>query len=349
MTVPSSPFQPDSDAMERLLRQTLSAEAAEVRPDPDALLSIQQRTAATSRPLHSSDRAATSHEGASRRSLAGGSSWAFGALGAAAATAAVITAVVVIGDQGTDPVGTPVAGPAQTTGQASNQVTMYYLGPADRNAPDTRRLYAETHTVPSSDDSPALRAVRELLTSKPLDPDYSSGWPPGVDVVSITSRNATPVITLKGAERFLTPDDGRLVIDDQLLSPVGALLLTAGVDDQAMLRTGAITVGPFSRPTDEEVRAWVSITSPVEGQSVDSPVTVTGSANVYEANVNWELLDDNGEVVDSGYTTAGSMEWKPFTINLGQLDPGTYTVRAFESSAENGRPTFIDDKTFTVR
>ena len=53
--------------------------------------------------------------------------------------------------------------------------------------------------------------------------------------------------------------------------------------------------------------------------------------------------------VDSGYTMAGSMEWKPFTINLGQLDPGTYTVRAFESSAENGRPTHIDDKTFTVR
>jgi hypothetical protein len=70
---------------------------------------------------------------------------------------------------------------------------------------------------------------------------------------------------------------------------------------------------------------------------------------VFEGTVNWELLDDNRDVIDSGYAMAGSMEWKPFTINLGRLDRGTYTVRAFESSAEDGRPTFIVEKTFTVR
>ena len=31
-----------------------------------------------------------------------------------------------------------------------------------------------------------------------------------------------------------------------------------------------------------------------------------------------------------------------------ELEPGTYEMRAFESSAENGEPIHVDTKTFTV-
>ena len=31
------------------------------------------------------------------------------------------------------------------------------------------------------------------------------------------------------------------------------------------------------------------------------------------------------------------------------LDPGTYELRAFEASAEDGSPIHVDTKTFTVR
>lgn len=368
----------DTDATEQLLRQALAAEAGDIQPDPDALLAIQQRTGSAAAPLgDSSDRARPVPAGSTRTILGGrGRSWGLATLGAGVATAAVIATVVVIGDQAADPSRTPVAGPRQTTGQATtvptepadatastsatpagsmhpgvydpdapveNQVAMYYLGA------DAPRLYTEVHTVlPATGGSPVLAAVHEFLTSTPLDPDYRSGWPAGVDVVSITQRNGKSIVTLDGAESFLTPDPGYLNVDAQLLRSVRAMLATAGVD-QAMLRTGGLTVGPFATPSDDDVRAWVSITSPVEGQTVDSPVTVTGSANVFEANVNWELLDQRGDTIDSGYAMAGFTEWKPFTIDLGTIDPGTYTIRTFESSPKDGRPTFVDDKTFTVR
>ena len=40
--------------------------------------------------------------------------------------------------------------------------------------------------------------------------------------------------------------------------------------------------------------------------------------------------------------------WTQAQIELGALEPGTYTIRALEYSAENGSPTNVDDKTITV-
>jgi Immunoglobulin-like domain of bacterial spore germination len=82
---------------------------------------------------------------------------------------------------------------------------------------------------------------------------------------------------------------------------------------------------------------------------VSNPVTVQGTANVFEANVNWQLLDGQGHLVKAGHATAGFMQWKPFTVHLGTLKPGTYTIRAYEASARNGNPTHVDKATFTVR
>lgn len=96
-------------------------------------------------------------------------------------------------------------------------------------------------------------------------------------------------------------------------------------------------------------RLWVSIASPANGSTVSNPVTVHGSANVFEANVNWQLLDARGHIVQQGHANAGFMQWKPFTVRLGKLKPATYTMRAFEASARNGNPTHVDEATFTVR
>ena len=44
--------------------------------------------------------------------------------------------------------------------------------------------------------------------------------------------------------------------------------------------------------------------SPAIGETVPNPVTVTGSANVFEANVTVEILDASGKVVGNAFTTA---------------------------------------------
>lgn len=369
----TSGFDPNTAATERLLRDALSAEAAEVRPDPDALSAIRRRT-------ESSGRVRGIFAGSPTTNLSRGRPWVLGALGAGIATAAVITAVVVISDQSGDPSRTPAAGqgtisatttsptpPPVTLHQGvydpsapdANQVTMYYFGESDHLG--ATRLYPEPHTLRSSNEPGVVAAVREFLTSRPMDPDYASGWPAGVDVQSISvDKQGETTIHLTGVVNLGVNMHVPLNAWAQGGSPVEALLASAGITDIAHFTYNGEVVGSFGRldeaipddkplSADDDWRARVSITSPVEGQLVDSPVTVTGSANVFEANVNWELLDANGQLIDNGYTMAAFMEWKPFTIDLGALDPGTYTIRAFESSAEDGRPTFVDDKTFTVR
>lgn len=367
MNLPPGHRPIDGDATADLLRQALAAEAADVHPDPQALHDIQQRTTAAESSASPAGRRLST--GASRTGLGGRPSWVLGALGAGVATAAVITAFVVVGDRSGNPSGTPAAGGVHMTrhagvfdpnAPAADQVTLYYLGTGGSQRASDTRLFPEPHTVAAGGDSPAMTAMHEFLTSTSIDPDYSSGWPAGVDVRSITETNGGTIIDLDGAESFLTvhPDKSDSRLDPQLMRAIWALLATAGVDHQSgagreltgtWLRSGSVTIGPFAPPSDDDVRAWVSITSPVEGQAVDSPVTVTGSANVFEANVNWELLDADGKLVDSGNAMAGFTEWKDFTVDLGQLAPGTYTIRAFESSPANGRATSIDDKTFTVR
>lgn len=355
---------PDSDPTSEALRQALAAEAAGVQPDPQALQAIQQRTTADS-PSGLSVPPFKVPAGAHRRSHGGPPSWVLGTLGAAVATAAVITAVVVVGDRSGNPSRTPAAGPATTVRHSertpptdpnarAGEVTVYYVSAVtaiDDTAKNTSKLYPERHiTVYST----VTGAVHEFLTSTPIDSDYTSGWPPGVDVASISEAGRLTTIALTGPASL--PDEPLpFTYARPVELPVQAMLSTAGIEGSANFTYNGKPLDsifgiatPVNALPLEETRAWVSITSPVEGQTVDNPVTVTGSANVFEANVNWDLLNDNGQVVDSGYATAGFMEWKPFTIDLGMLDPGTYTIRAFEASPKDGRPTFIDDKTFTV-
>lgn len=337
-----------------------------------------------SHPSDSSDRARRFSTGASRTNLGGRRPWMLGALGAAAATVAVIAAVTVVSNNSGNPGGTPAAGPGQPTSSrgtsteptgapaarmhvgvynpnaaAADQMTLYYLtatNPLDPVA-TTARLYPERHTVAQGTRSPSLAAIHEFLTSTPIDPDYTSGWPQGpnvVDVAAISRTGSLTTIALTGPAGLADRPSAFTYRGSEL--PVQAMLATAGIHgpteftyngkrlDKIFGTQTPVTPAPMS-----ETRAWVSITSPVEGQTVSSPVTVTGSANVFEANVNWQLLDDSGQVVDSGYTMAGSMEWKDFSIRLGTLAPGTYTIRAYEASPKNGKPTYVDDKTFNVR
>ena len=138
---------------------------------------------------------------------------------------------------------------------------------------------------------------------------------------------------------------------------VQALARTAGLTDgDAFTLTyngePADTVFGVSLPatvaSDDEIRAFITIDSPVEGQALTSPVTAKVSGNVFEGNVNWQLLDESAKKIDEGFVTTSMGTWTQVDVDFGALDPGTYTLRCLEYSAEDGHPMNLDDKTFTV-
>ena len=74
------------------------------------------------------------------------------------------------------------------------------------------------------------------------------------------------------------------------------------------------------------------------------------TGNVFEGTVNWALLDDCGRSGRRGLRHCRNDGVGPGRRGeLGTLDPGTYTFRAFEVSVADGDETFPDTKTFVVQ
>jgi germination protein M len=81
---------------------------------------------------------------------------------------------------------------------------------------------------------------------------------------------------------------------------------------------GIVLEKPVTRADYEEWLPAISVESPEIGDTVSSPVTVSGTANVFEANVTAKLLDANGQELVSRFTTAtcGTGCRGDFTVEL---------------------------------
>lgn len=336
-----------TDRTAALLTRTLAEEAAAVRTDPGALQQIQRRTAKTS-PARSR------------------TPWLMAAFGAGLATAAVITAVLVIGaDNSSDP------GPANTLPETvPSHQKIFYLGPRPGNPegpgpadPTTlSRLFSETHTVQSAAGDQPIAAVHEFLTATPIDPDYTSGWPEGVDVTAVSLAPAAGVttFTLEGDADISSAGD---LTSGEAQTAIQALLYTGGEEPGTEKSRAVFTYNgepvttllgedvsePVALKPEAEVRAFISVDNIVEGQTLSSPVTVQVTANAFEGTVNWRLLDESGATLDEGVANGAMGEWKRDDVTLGDLEPGTYTFEALEFSAADGDETNVDSKTFVVQ
>ncbi len=218
-------------------------------------------------------------------------------------------------------------------------------------------LFSEVHQIPAADDQ-ALIALQQLVdgTAAPFDAEYSSLWGSGSTVNSIARDGDTATVDLTlGTLNLGSSSEGRAI--DQIVwtlteidSAIKAVKLTVDGKTVESIAGHIDATGTFARAETFEVLSPVAVTSPTQGEIVSSPVVIKGEACTFEANVVWELLQ-NGDVIDGGSTTAGEAcptrsEW---TVNLGVLAPGSYTIRAFDLSAKDGSLVVEDTKDFTVQ
>jgi hypothetical protein len=329
------------DPTTELLTQALTEEAAAAEPSPGALQHIQARTAES----------AADRRRSRRRWLL------VTPLGAGLAAAAVIFGVVALnGGSNSGSQQPPIANQPQTSAAhqgvydpsapASEQITVWYVGPQPANPELAPRLYAETHTVVDAGDNAKIAAANEAVTGSPIDSDYRDVWPAGLTVDSITTGSGVTTIHFDDDGAAQLPTGGEL--------DLGLQALARSIGLQPGDRFGYEVVGRdndsigYIVATDDDVRAFITIDNIVDGQPMSSPVTVEVSGNVFEGNVNWTLLDANGEKVDDGFVTTSMGMWTQVPVGLGTLDPGACTFKALEHSAQDGSVINLDDKTFTV-
>lgn len=159
--------------------------------------------------------------------------------------------------------------------------------------------------------------------------DLTSEFESGGGSLSMTARLAQVVYTLT---EFPTVRRVRFALDG---SPVSVF---SG--------EGIVLDHPVGRKDYDELLPPISVDSPpLLGRRVSSPLEVSGTANVFEANVTVRLLDRNGRELERRFTTAtcGTGCRGDFSISLPYQSPteqpGTL-VLSDDDADGNGSPQF---------
>jgi spore germination protein GerM len=109
---------------------------------------------------------------------------------------------------------------------------------------------------------------------------------------------------------------------------------------------------PQRRASFADQLPWILVQSPRIGQRVSSPVTISGSANVFEAVVSISVLDEQGRTVASTFTmaTCGTGCRGTYSTDVRYevetTQPGT--IRVYEVSAMDGSPIHVVDIPVTL-
>jgi hypothetical protein len=222
------------------------------------------------------------------------------------------------------------------------------------------RLVREVHQVSKVEndlgDDKGFNSLVMLVDGQlpPFDGDHRTLWNNGTKVnsVSVTEGIATVDLTLGrislGAEseqRAIDQMVWTLIENDPTVTSVKFTI--DGLVSESL--AGHVDFSQvFTLAPSYEVLAsvWIDL---LDRSDVSNPVSITGSACTFEANVAWELTK-GGDVVSSGATTAATAcpDRSNWSIDLGELAPGNYVLKVSDTSAEDGSLIFEDTKAFTA-
>jgi hypothetical protein len=117
--------------------------------------------------------------------------------------------------------------------------------------------------------------------------DLTSEYESGGGTASMTMRLAQVVCTL-----------------DQFPTVKGVLFRLDGQPVDVLGGEGIVIDHPLRCRDYRDLLPAILVTSPPMGEEVSNPVTVRGSANVFEANVTVDVTDSAGRLVGTAFTTA---------------------------------------------
>jgi hypothetical protein len=237
----------------------------------------------------------------------------------------------------------------------SKTVPIYWIGKmVGKETGAGVRLY-RTYTTVSG--RPAYEAVRLMTEGRSADPDYYTLWA-GSAVSSVTRSDGVINVDFKALPTAQLEPDLAAMAAQQLVYTVQAALKEDGEPIQVTERgkVGTKLFGQIdtrqtlSRAKAADVQAFVWIDTPEEGQVTKGLVKVSGYASVYEGTLNWQVTAPGTRKVIAKGTTTTKEAYKqtPYAFTV-KVPTGKYVLEVYEASAEDGRPTSTDSKTFSAR
>ena len=222
------------------------------------------------------------------------------------------------------------------------------------------RLIREVHLVSKTEndlgDDKGFNSLVMLVDGQlpPFDGDHRTLWNNGTKVNSVTLIDGVATVDLTLGRISLGAESEQRAIDQIVWTlidnnpTISSVKFTVdGVASESLAGHVDFAQTFVQAPGfDVLVSVWIDL---LDRSDVLNPVSFTGSACTFEANVVWEITR-GGDAVRSGATTAelACPDRSNWTIDLGDLSPGNYVFTVSDFSAEDGSLIFEDTKAFTV-
>jgi hypothetical protein len=233
-------------------------------------------------------------------------------------------------------------------------VKFYFVADSPRGF----KLFSEVQNQLVREGDLNLQVVSDLVSGKvaPLDPEYVNLWGGTNTVNSVSVADSVATVDLGQLSLNVGAEGEQRAIDQivwtltEFAPDVKSVAFTVNGETVESFAGHVDTTATFERAIDYEVLNPIQISSINNGAELTSPVTISGQACTFEANVVWKLSQGD-KVVKEGFTTAssGCPERGEWSISLEDLEPGSYRIEAIEYSAEDGSLFAIDSKEFTVK
>ncbi len=148
-------------------------------------------------------------------------------------------------------------------------------------------------------------------------------------------------IVAEGAIHKFAP--GTYSIDTYFMMPDNSIVHIR-TNNKNYLKTYQSVVNSFAALQSDKItnitEANIEVYDPRDGDTISSPIKLSGQARVFENTVNYILFDDEGDIIVEGFTTANSPdigEFGDFTEDITYITTApTGKLQVFQYSAKDG-------------
>ena len=217
-------------------------------------------------------------------------------------------------------------------------------------------------TVPDVGTARVQAAITALLSGTTSDGKqiaiygYQQPWTAGTTATVTVADTQIGIVLNQAGATGLSADQQRIAVQSLVWTATAAAQLNVPVRVEVTGGKAAFAskpAGNYARPASTSsytdlVPIWID--SPTPGATLKAPVTVTGQACVFEAQFPWQVLQGS-TVVKSGSATASIAcpDYGTYSISVGSLTAGTYTIRMQDISPKDGSVAYETRVTFTVQ
>jgi germination protein M len=211
--------------------------------------------------------------------------------------------------------------------------------PAFTNQPE---LLARVYLLRDGKVAPVGRRVSEPAVATAALRELASGPTADERADGLTSavQDAPSRLTIENGIATVDVGDASHVALAQIVYTLTQFPTVHGVRTPRMLGDAK----PLTRADFEDVTPAILVESPLPGDTVTSPLRVTGTANTFEATFDLEVRNSSGVRIAWRFVTASSGSGTRGTYDTTISFPhigGPLTLVAYEPSAENGKPLHV--------